>query len=133
MRRNALQAGSSHSLVPPRILQLTSDRTDTQQDIWNFYLRLRNHGYSHDPLVPLFQSVHKKILRCLNMTEPVAANPDDGSNPGCIFFHIPYNNLDPSRRCFQDLFRACLLQPGNEDPLPYLRNNQGESIAVSAD
>jgi hypothetical protein len=46
-------------------------------------------------------------------------------DPGCILFHIPYNPLDPSRRCFQDLFRACLLQPGNEDPLPYLRNHQG--------
>jgi hypothetical protein len=74
---------SPHSAHPPgllrglvtgmlyRILRLTSDRTDTQQDIRNFYLRLRNCGYSRDQLVPLFQLAHKKILRRLNMTEPV--------------------------------------------------------------
>jgi hypothetical protein len=98
---------SPHSAHPPglvsglihgmlyRILLLTTDCPDTHQDIRNFYSRLRNGGYARHQLLPLFQAAHKKITRCLRLPAPDITPRKNNKN--CIFFHVPYNSLDPGR------------------------------------
>jgi hypothetical protein len=104
-----------------RILLLTTDRSDTHQDIHNFDSCLRNCGYARHQLLPLFQAAHKKITRRLRLPAPDITPPKNNKN--CIFFHVPYNSLDPDRRHTQNLFRTCILEPNGAESLLYLRNH----------
>jgi hypothetical protein len=104
-----------------RILLLTTDCSDTYQDIHIFYSRLRNRGYARHQLLPLFQVAHKKIIRRLCLPAPDITPPKNNKN--CIFFNVPYNSLDPDRRHIQKLFRTCILEHTGEETIPYLSNH----------
>jgi hypothetical protein len=103
-----------------RIILLTSDLLDTREDIRKFFFRLRNRGYPHSQLLPLFRFAYKKIIRRLHC--PLPPIDADTKHNTSIFFHVPYNSLDPERRQIQHLFRTCLLEPDGEETLPYLKN-----------
>jgi hypothetical protein len=52
------------------IIMLTSDLLDTREDIQKLFFRLRNRGYPHSQLLPLFRSAYKKITRRLHCPLP---------------------------------------------------------------
>jgi hypothetical protein len=109
-----------------RILRLTTHLSDARDDIKQLYFRLHNRGYQRTTLVPLFESAYSLVRRHLRSPplNPLAAPaPDPLRNS--VFFHVPYNRLDPSRRTLQLLFRECLLKPIGETPLPALRTDDG--------
>jgi hypothetical protein len=110
-----------------RILNLTSDHTDTRQNITDLYRRLRNCGYTRLTLAPLFHHAYRRVserLQSPQIKDPV------GDMKDTVFFHIPYNSLDPLRRHLQSLFRSVLHSPPNEPPLPTLENTHGSACHV---
>jgi hypothetical protein len=114
-----LLSGLVHGM-PYQIIMLTSDLLDTSEDIQKWFFRLRNRGYPRSQRLPLFRSAYKKIDRCLH-SPPPPIDADTKHNTS-IFFHVPYNSLDPERGQIQHLAHTCLLEPNGEETLPYLKN-----------
>jgi hypothetical protein len=93
-----------------RILNLTSDPTNAYQNITDLYRRLRNRGYARPTFVPLFHQAYRHVSKRLQspqIEEPASDMKDT------VFFHIPYNSLDPPRQHLQSLFWSVLHSPPN--------------------
>jgi hypothetical protein len=106
-----------------RILRLTTDAADIRTDIQNRYNRLRRRGYSCDTLSPLFADAYNNVYKKLHNHTTV--DPTATTTENRIFLHIPYNQLDPSRRRLQALFHHHLNHPKNERQLHDLKNFEG--------
>jgi len=102
-----------------RIFYLCSRLPDIQRHIKDFYDRLKNRGYSHNDILPIFERAAEHAENFLLLT------PDDKkqkreqkkcSNARKLFLHLPYHPHDPPSSILQRLFREHILFLADETP-----------------
>jgi hypothetical protein len=119
-----------HSAHPPGVLarliygmicrtySLTTDPTDCQSYLRNFYTGLRNRGYSKDTLLPLSEA------GLANQAKP-PRNKQRQSNSATTtlyYLHAPYHPTNPPSSALQEAYRIILLHPKAATPLPQIAN-----------
>lgn len=129
-----------------RVFMLCSHEKDIEQEIYQFFNRLLDRGYSLNQLIPIFLNAEQNARRArakheqellLNNphTTPSQHNNNTGGrlhapNTSEIFFHLRYHPANPSASNIQRLWRRHVLTPPHAAPLYNLRNRDGIIVDI---
>lgn len=123
-----------------RLFMLCSHMRDIEQEIYLFFNRLLDRGYSLANLIPLFIAAEQNALtqkqKSLLQHDP-ATNPgdhaqqDDGNNTHGVFFHQQFHPSNPSSGIIQKLWRRTVLTPLDSAPLYHLKNREGHVVDIT--
>jgi len=130
-----------------RLFTLCSHEKDIEQEIYLFFNRLLDRGYSLPHLIPLFITAeHKARAYCtqqlhLHRTQrshsqtrqqldtPTTPRGVTKNNTG-VFLHLQYHPANPPAPVIQHLWRRVVSTPHGETPLHQLRNRDGHPIDI---
>ena len=128
-----------------RLFMLCSHEKDIELEIYNFFNRLLDRGFSLPTLVPLFLNAERQarsrraqqLLPQRNLhtsshhTRYAALPVDTHSSPNnTICLHLRYHPANPSSHAIQALWRRHVLTPPGETPLYDLTNRAGYRVDV---
>jgi hypothetical protein len=103
-----------------RIFRLTSDTTQIQTYIQQFYDRLIARGFSPSTLRPAFTEA---LLALSDPTNPRNTTmPHD--NSASYFLHVNYHPVLPPSRVIQNTFHRHIVHPSHDYPVSYIRNHR---------
>ena len=130
-----------------RLFLLCSHETDIQQEIYHFFNRLLDRGYSLTQLIPIFLTAEHKarqhrtrqlLLQNNPHIHPQQAAAGDarlaqnfkGPNNKGVLLHLQYHPSNPSTKVIQQLWRQHVLTPPDATPLYQLKNRDGRPIDI---
>jgi hypothetical protein len=124
---------------------LCSHEKDIEHEIYLFFNRLLDRGYSLPTLIPLFLTAEQnarnrrtqQLLRQQNLpaglphsTQYIASEDEASRNSDSVFLHLRYHPSNPSSHVIQGLWRRHMLTPMNEPPLFHLKNRAGFPVEI---
>ena len=130
-----------------RLFMLCSHEKDIELEIYNFFNRLLDRGYSLPTLVPIFLNAEKKArvrraqqlllqqnlpvgrlhdTRCAALSAHTSPSLRDKS----VCLHLRYHPANPPSHTIQTLWRRHVLTPPGETPLFDLKNRAGLPVDV---
>jgi len=131
-----------------RLFMLCSHESDIEREIYLFFNRLVDRGYSLSNLIPLFLTAEQKaraqrskmlqrrrsLQSCppeeTEMSTQVTPPRGDQTNTG-VFLHLQYHPANPSANEIQRLWRRVVFTPPGQTPLYQLRNRDGYPININ--
>ena len=139
-----------------RVFMLCSRETDIEHEIYQFFNRLLDRGYSLPQLIPIFLNAEQKARQArearqrellLNNPHHCTLHHEDDNLPATfgrpngaivaatsqrneIFFHLRYHPANPSASDIQKLWRRHVLTPPYATPLYKLRNRDGFQVDI---
>ena len=130
-----------------RLFMLCSHEKDIELEIYNFFNRLLDRGYSLPTLVPIFLNAENKArtrrAQQLLLQQNLHTGPEIDSrctalsvhtpsslNDKSVCLHLRYHPANPPSRTIQALWRRHVLTPPGETPLFDLKNRAGFSVDV---
>ena len=128
-----------------RLFTLCSHESDIEQEIYNFYNRLIDRGYSLPMWIPIFLTAEqiareKQARTLLPQGDPPNHQLQDDTQTGHtsrtleqdgnVFLHLQYHLANPPTSVIQKLWRRHVLTPPNETPLSDLRNRYGQRVNI---
>ena len=135
-----------------RVFLLCSHEKDIENEIYLFFNRLLDRGYSLPHLLPIFLNAEKKArqLRDLNKravlqniprtcprdTNTLATTPEipalrqQQEDDNGVFFHLKYHPSNPPAGEIQKIWRNLVLTPPNATPLYNIRNRDGYPVNI---
>lgn len=123
-----------------RLFNLCSQEKDIEHEIYLFFNRLLDRGYSLPDLIPIFLTAEQKArerraqLLCQQrnhqVTQPLetrctASAARSSLDHTSVFLHLRYHPSNPSSQVIQELWRRHVLTPMDKTPLHLLRNRAG--------
>lgn len=121
-----------------RIFELCSHQHDIEQEMYLFFKRLLDRGYTFSQLAPLFLAAESQGIRHAEARRAQPENPQtrpmqapDNDSQKQIFFHLQYHPSNPSSREIQQLWRSHILSPPERPHLNQLRNRDGYPITIN--
>ena len=133
-----------------RLFMLCSHESDIEKEIYLFFTRLLDRGYSFPTLLPLFLNAEQKArqarakhLQHILRNNPhnlstdtshhrgTSANNNTDADDKGIFFHLKYHPSNPSAKEIQRLWRHHILTPPQETPLYHLHNRDGHRVNIN--
>lgn len=130
-----------------RLFMLCSHESDIEREIYLFFNRLLDRGYSLSHLIPLFLTAeqkarthrsklqHQRGILQNHPPEEVVANTGsiptkvNKANTG-VFLHLQYHPDNPSANKIQRLWRRIVFTPPGQTPLYQLKNRDGYPIDI---
>ncbi len=112
--------GMVHGTVK-RIHRLSSDEANQRDSTRDFYIRLRQRGYTPRLLHPIFRDA---------LAKKVTTNDKETDEPRAVHFHMPFHPGNPRSFQLQHLFRHHLLRPYSGWPLYMVRNHKKARLNV---
>lgn len=132
-----------------RVFMLCSHEKDIEQELYLFFNRLLDRGYSLPNLIPLFLTAEQKarVQREKQQQKLLQSNPHtchhnttrqmaqlttahhNGQDTG-LFFYIQYHPANPPSSTIQLLWRRHVLTPPDATPLYNLKNRDGYPVDV---
>ena len=141
-----------------RVFLLCSHERDIEHEIYLFFNRLLDRGYSLSTLIPLFLTAELKArqARAKQLRELLPQSPQDMSTPpqesttdsptpnsqrsraisntegndNGVFFHLKYHPANPPASTIQRIWRRHILTPHRAPPLYHLRNKDGCQVNI---
>jgi hypothetical protein len=141
-----------------RVFMLCSRDKDIEHEIYLFFNRLLDRGYSLSKLIPLFltaelkarqaraKQIQKLLLQSPHNTsasqhESTVDSPtpntqhsrgtiNTGGVDNGVFFHLKYHPANPPASEIQRMWRRHILTPHRATPLYHLRNKDGYQINI---
>ena len=141
-----------------RVFLLCSHESDIEHEIYLFFNRLLDRGYSLSTLLPIFlnaelkaRHAREKQLRELllqnphNQRTPQRQSIIDSPTPNAqlsrgttnmegidngVFFHLKYHPANPPASTIQRMWRRHVLTPHRATPLYHLRNKDGCRVNI---
>lgn len=129
-----------------RLFMLCSQEKDIELEIYEFFNRLLDRGYSLPTLIPIFlnaeQKARKRRAQQLLLQNNLLTHPHDTrdtattvrsttrQNNESVFLHLRYHPSNPKSHMIQDLWRRYVLTPPGETPLFQLKNRAGYPINI---
>ncbi len=141
-----------------RVFLLCSHERDIEQEIYLFFNRLLDRGYSLSTLIPLFLTAELKArqARAKQLRELLPQSPHNTSSPqqesttnsptpnsqhsrgitntegsdNGVFFHLKYHPANPPASMIQRMWRSHVLTPHRATPLYHLRNKDGCRVNI---
>jgi hypothetical protein len=124
---------------------LCSHEQDIEHEIYLFFNRLLDRGYSLPTLIPLFlnaeqkarkrrvQQLHRQQNLCTGLPQNTRYTASEDGAPldsDSVFLHLRYHPSNPSSQVIQKLWRQHMLLPMNEPPLFHLKNRAGFPVEI---
>lgn len=132
-----------------RMFMLCSNESDIEREIYHFFNRLLDRGYSLLQLIPIFLTAEQKArthrakqhllllqqhlpthlcqnASSVNRTRSVVTSNDDNG----VFFHLQYHPSNPSASVIQQLWRTHVFTPPGATPLYLLKNREGHPVNI---
>lgn len=128
-----------------RLFMLCSHEQDIEHEIYLFFNRLLDRGYSLPTLIPLFlnaeqkarkrrmQQLHRQQNLCTGLPQDTRYTASEDEAPldsNSVFLHLRYHPSNPSSHVIQKLWRRHMLMPMNEPPLFHLKNRAGFPVEI---
>ena len=120
-----------------RLYQLCSRQDDIEQEMYLFFKRLLDRGYSLSQLVPLFIAAETQAKQRVAAKHAQQTNPQSDPSRSQqtypttqTFFHLQYHPLNPPANEIQQLWRNHILSPPGGPPLNRLTNRDGFPISI---
>ena len=130
-----------------RLFTLCSHESDIEREIYLFFNRLLDRGYSLPQLIPLFISAEQKArihraqqlhlqntqqnnLHMGQQTWTNTARQGTNQKEAGVFLHLEYHPANPPARAIQQLWRQHVMTPHGDTPLYQLRNRDGFPIEI---
>ena len=121
-----------------RMYKLCSHQHDIEQEMYLFFKRLLDRGYTFSQLAPLFlaaetQGKLRAETRHAQLENPQTDPPRTPGNSSIqqTFFHSQYHPSNPPSREIQRLWRTHILSPPGRPHLNQLRNHEGYPITIN--
>ena len=126
---------------------LCSNESDIEREIYLFFNRLLDHGYSLTHLIPIFLTAEqnarmRREKRLSLQTNPYTPQRQEHTNDTRmittqnsqddkgIFLHLQYHPSNPSAPIIQKIWRRCVLTPPDSAPLYQLTNKEGHLVDI---
>ena len=128
-----------------RLFNLCSQEKDIEHEIYLFFNRLLDRGYSLPTLIPIFLNAEQKARerraqQLYQRRNPQTAPPHEtrctastaGSSldPSSVFLHLRFHPSNPSSKTIQELWRRHMSTPMDEPPLHLLLNRAGHPTEI---
>ena len=123
-----------------RLFTLCSHEKDIEKEIYLFYQRLLDRGYSLSNLIPLFLNAEQKararrarqkhLQNNLDSSQATSHASNKESVDNKLFFHLQYHPSNPPAKDIQQLWQRHIARPHDGVPLYQLRNRDGYPLDI---
>jgi len=124
-----------------RLFMLCSHDKDIEKEIYLFYNRLLDRGYSLSNLIPIFLNAEQKARERRAQATRLQNNPessqvavkrsDNNKVDNRVFFHLQYHPSNPPAREIQQVWQRHIARPHDGVPLYQLKNRDGYPLDIN--
>jgi hypothetical protein len=121
-----------------RLHQLCSHQHNIEQEMYLFFKRLLDRGYSLSQLAPLFLAAETQGRQRIETARALQRHPQttqsqsrDSNCSTQTFFHLQYHPSNPPARGIQQLWRTHIMSPPERPHLNQLTNHDGYPITIN--
>lgn len=109
-----------------RYYQLSTRESDAQDQMREFYKRLRARGHTRDELLPLFRKGLHRARTFLELPpeERLTDSKERSRKHDSVFLILPYHPDDPMSYQIQQLWQSLIAQPYDKQPFSEIRSLQ---------
>ena len=120
-----------------RIYQLCSHQHDVEHEMYIFFKRLLDRGYSLSQLAPLLLAAESQgrdrfeASRALQQSLQTGSRIRNDSSRTQTFFHTQYHPINPPSREIQKIWRTHIMSPPERPQFNQLTNREGYPITIN--